>query len=128
MARASLADLLSTISPADKTAAAAAGESLTRGEEADFARQSESPVREGSEQRRPPVPAYLRFERKETRLRLDQLTALTEHARRLNKAKGTGHARITENTLIRIAVDLLLADIDRADGATEERIRRSLEY
>lgn len=73
-------------------------------------------------------PAYLEFERKETRLRVDQLRELTEHARRLNRAKGAGGPRITENTLIRIAVDLLLADIDRADGSSEERIRRSLEY
>lgn len=73
-------------------------------------------------------PAYLEFERKETRLRVDQLRELTEHARRLNRMKGVGGQRITENTLIRIAVDLLLADIDRADGSTEERIRRSLEF
>jgi hypothetical protein len=73
-------------------------------------------------------PTYLEFERKETRLRVDQLRELTEHARRLNRTKGAGGPRITENTLIRIAVDLLLADIDRADGSTEERIRRSLEY
>jgi len=73
-------------------------------------------------------PAYLEFERKETRLRVDQLRELTEHARRLNRAKGAGGPRITENTLIRIAVNLLLADIDRADGSSEERIRRSLEY
>jgi hypothetical protein len=73
-------------------------------------------------------PAYLEFERKETRLRVDQLRELTEHARRLNRAKGAAGPRITENTLIRIAVDLLLADIDRADGSSEERIRRSLEY
>jgi hypothetical protein len=73
-------------------------------------------------------PAYRDFERKETRLRVDQLRELTEHARRLNRAKGAGGPRITENTLIRIAVDLLLADIDRADGSTEERLRRSLEY
>jgi len=73
-------------------------------------------------------PAYLEFERKETRLRVDQLRELTEHARRLNRSKGAGGPRITENTLIRVAVDLLLADIDRADGSSEERIRRSLEY
>ncbi|WP_271986279.1 hypothetical protein [Pseudoclavibacter terrae] len=61
------------------------------------------------------VPKYLRLERKETRLRADQYAALTENARRLNKAKGVGGERITENTLIRIAVDLLL---DRAGDLT----------
>ena len=88
-----------------------------------------SPIRPSRPRRiRTAEPAYLEFERKETRLRVDQLRELTEHARRLNRAKGAGGSRITENTLIRIAVDLLLADIDRADGSTEERIRRSLEY
>jgi hypothetical protein len=52
------------------------------------------------------VPTYLGFERKETRLRLHQLTALTEHSRRLSRTKGSGRTRITENTVIRIAVDL----------------------
>jgi len=92
------------------------------------ARGEQSPARAPRPRRaRAAGPAYREFERKETRLRVDQLRELTEHARRLNRAKGAGGMRITENTLIRIAVDLLLADIDRANGSTEERIRRSLE-
>jgi hypothetical protein len=128
MARASLADLLDMISTADAPTPATADKSPTRGVEADLESPGEPPAEDRIGRRRPSEPAYLGFERKETRLRLDQLTALTEHARRLNKVKGAGRTRITENTLIRIAVDLLLADIDRADGTTEERIRRSLEY
>jgi hypothetical protein len=52
---------------------------------------------------------------------------LTVHARRLNRAKPDAGARITENSLIRIAVDLMLARIGNAAGADEDAIRRSLE-
>jgi hypothetical protein len=46
--------------------------------------------------------------RKECRLRPDQLDALTALARRLNRERKGKGERITENTLIRWAVDLLL--------------------
>jgi hypothetical protein len=71
-------------------------------------------------------PSYLRFVRKETRLREDQQNQLTQHARRLNRAKTTASARITDNTLIRVAVDLLLARIDTAAGDDEKSILESL--
>jgi hypothetical protein len=73
-----------------------------------------------------PTP-YLEFARKETRLREDQQNLLTQHARRLNRAKATGTPRITDNTLIRVAVDLLLARIDSATGDDEAAILKSLE-
>ncbi|TPW78537.1 hypothetical protein FJ658_00960 [Schumannella sp. 10F1B-5-1] len=63
--------------------------------------------------------------RKDTRLREDQLAALTVHARRLNRAK-TGGVRITENTLIRIGVDLLLDRVFNAIGDDEDELRKSL--
>jgi hypothetical protein len=69
---------------------------------------------------------YLQFERKDTRLRADQLNSLTRLARDLTKAKGPGGVRITENTLIRVAVDLLLSETGRLMGATEDDLRRSL--
>lgn len=69
---------------------------------------------------------YLRLVRKETRLREDQQNQLTLEARRLNRAKATGTARITDNTLIRIAVDLLLARINGARGDDETAILESL--
>jgi hypothetical protein len=71
-------------------------------------------------------PLFRRLDRKETRLRSDQYAALTEHARRLNRAKGTGGERITENTLIRVAIDVLLSRIDELHGATEEELRKSV--
>ena len=72
------------------------------------------------------VPTYLRFVRKETRIREDQQNQLTVEARRLNRAKVSQGARITENSLIRIAIDLLLTQIDAAAGDDEESIRKSL--
>ena len=72
------------------------------------------------------LPTYLRLVRKETRLREDQQNQLTLEARRLNRAKAAGTPRITDNTLIRIAVDLLLERVARADGDDESSILRSL--
>jgi len=72
------------------------------------------------------APLYLRLERKETRLRVDQYEALTVHARRLNRAKGPGGERITENTLIRVAIDLLLANAENLSGSAEDALRNSV--
>ena len=72
------------------------------------------------------VPKYLTLVRKEARLREDQLDNLTSLTRALNrKRKGTGE-RITENTLIRIAVDLLLNKSDELKGITEQELRESV--
>ena len=72
------------------------------------------------------VPKYLTLVRKESRLREDQLDSLTSLTRSLNrKRKGSGE-RITENTLIRIAVDLLMNHSDRLQGTTEEELSASV--
>lgn len=89
-----------------------------------------SPVRRSS----PPTqtaaggPRYSDFARKETRLRVAQQNALTEHARRLNRLKGPGGQRITDNTLMRVAVDLLLSRADKLDGRDEAELRRSVGF
>ena len=70
--------------------------------------------------------SYEDFERKEARLRPDQYETLTINARRLNKMKGTGGVRITENTLIRVALDMLIARMPELQGSTEEELRRSM--
>ena len=75
---------------------------------------------------KPGMPAYLLYVRKETRLREDQQNQLTLQARRLNRAKTTRGARITENSLIRVAVDLFLAQADSAGGDDEDAIRKSM--
>lgn len=61
-----------------------------------------------------PTPKYLTYVRKECRLRPDQLDALTALARKLNRERKGGE-RITENTLIRWAVDLLLNQASHID-------------
>jgi hypothetical protein len=71
-------------------------------------------------------PLYLRYQRKETRLRDDQQNGLTLLARRLTRAKGSGGERITDNTLIRVAVDLLLARSTDLAGADEDALRASV--
>lgn len=72
------------------------------------------------------VPKYLTLLRKEARLREDQTLALARLARQLNRQKRKRGERITENTLIRVAVDLLLSQEDQIWGATEEEIREAL--
>ena len=68
----------------------------------------EAPPAQASPPEERPLPPYLTYVRKECRLRPDQLDALTALARRLNRERKGKGERITENTLIRWAVDLLL--------------------
>lgn len=74
----------------------------------------------------PTTAAYLALQRKETRLREGQVDALTAAARELNRSKTVGGERITENTLIRVAVDLLLSKASRLKGSSEAEIRKSV--
>lgn len=75
----------------------------------------------------PRLPKYLALERKEARLRGDQVDSLASLARRVNRQKPSrGGERITENTLIRVAVDWLLSQEEHVGGSTEEEIRRGL--
>ncbi|NKX54779.1 hypothetical protein HGG74_09555 [Arthrobacter sp. E918] len=69
--------------------------------------------------------------RREARVYDDQADALTVLARRLNNGrrlpggKTTGE-RITDNTLLRLAIDLLLTRADELEGTTEEELAASL--
>ena len=72
------------------------------------------------------TPKWQRLERKELRLRGDQLDELARLRRGLNRQRGGEGERITENTLIRVAVDLLLARADQLRGATEDELRQSV--
>jgi len=74
----------------------------------------------------PPVAKYKTFERKEALLRPDQLRALAELADTVMAARPVQVERLTENTLIRVAVDLLLAHRDRLWGSTERELLKSL--
>jgi hypothetical protein len=72
------------------------------------------------------TPRYMQFQRKEARLREDQADELSVLARKLSRAKAGPGERITDNTLIRVAVDLLLAQKDRLAGEDEGQLRRSV--
>ncbi len=71
------------------------------------------------------LPKYLTLIRKETRLREDQLEKLTVLTRKLNRQRRGGE-RITENTLIRVALDLLLEQSEELKGSTESELREAL--
>lgn len=72
-------------------------------------------------------PRYLQLTRKEVRFRDDHLEALDKLARRLQRAR-RGHPgeRITENTLVRVAVAALLQRADDLTGRTEAELLESL--
>nr|MBK7066638.1 hypothetical protein [Deltaproteobacteria bacterium] len=63
--------------------------------------------------------------RKEVRFREEQLDALDRAVRRLMRARKGAAERITENTLVRVAVDLLLERADALSGSTEAELLRS---
>ena len=72
------------------------------------------------------LPKYKTLDRKETRLRADQLEALNTVTKGLNRKRRGKGERLTDNTLIRVAVDLLLSRADELQGMTEEELRQSL--
>ena len=133
MPRKNLSDLLSTVEVPITAAAASAETAVTAAEPPVRTASPTAPPRSLSTApavRAKPVetegPPYLALVRKETRLREDQQNLLTLHARRLNRVKPRGAPRITDNSLIRIAIDLLLARIEEAAGGDEASILKSL--
>lgn len=66
------------------------------------------------------------YDRLEARLREDQVIQLDALVRRLNKQRSGPGERITKNTLLRVATDLLLAQGDAVTGETEAEIRASV--
>jgi hypothetical protein len=71
-------------------------------------------------------PRYLQLERKELRIRVDQADELARLTRRINRARRGAGERITDNTLIRVAIDLLLERTVQLEGTTEDELRKSL--
>lgn len=69
---------------------------------------------------------YLTFQRSEARLRPDQMTALAALRRQVAANRTDKTERITDNTLLRLAVDLLLKNAALIAGDTEEEMRRAL--
>ena len=72
-------------------------------------------------------PKFLRLQRKDTLIWPEQLERLTVLQRALNRKRPRGQGeRITENTLIRLAIDLLLSRQAELAGASEDELRRSV--
>ncbi|WP_086560136.1 hypothetical protein [Streptomyces africanus] len=72
------------------------------------------------------TPRYLTFVRTEARLTPEQVAAIAALRRRVAANRQDKAERITDNTLLRLAVDLLLANADRIKGDTEAEMRRAL--
>ncbi|ABW33419.1 hypothetical protein [Acaryochloris marina] len=68
------------------------------------------------------VPKYLTMERKEIRLPQEHLDQLTMLARQLNRARKNSGERITENTLIRVAIAAMLEHTDQLRGISEDEL------
>lgn len=84
------------------------------------------PVAPGDHNGAADVPKWLTFEPKPTRQRRDQLDWIEGKRKELNSLRGRAGERLTDNTLIRVAVDLLIANGDRLAGTTEAELRASL--
>jgi hypothetical protein len=71
-------------------------------------------------------PKYLTLVRKEARLTELQIEQLTAISRKLNRQRRGRGERLTENTLIRVAIELLLSRADSLSGTTEAELLESL--
>lgn len=69
---------------------------------------------------------YTELVRKELRLHADQADELTVLATKVQRARREKGERITDNTLIRVAVDLLLKRQNELVGSTEDELRVAL--
>lgn len=81
---------------------------------------AEVPVEDGG------LAKFARLTRKDARVRADQDAALGALATTLMRRRRVKSERITENTLIRVAIDLLLAHADHLRGGTERELRKSV--
>lgn len=73
------------------------------------------------------TPKWKKLESKDVRFRSDQLTELEQLRRRVAAARDDKTERFTTNTLVRVAVDLLLSRADDLEGDTEDALRESLD-
>lgn len=86
-----------------------------------------SPKRKAAQAARAATPErFDEFIRKESRLREDQVDELAVIAKRIMRNRTEGGPRITDNTIIRVAVDLLLSRAGELRGNSEDELRASL--
>lgn len=74
----------------------------------------------------PGVPYFATLIRKDVRIREDQSRTLADCAAGLMKRRAHKAERLTENTLIRVAIDLLLEHAEALHGSTEAELLASL--
>lgn len=72
------------------------------------------------------MPKYQTMERVDTRLRPDQVTTLARLRKRVARSRSDKRERITDATLVRIALDLLFDHSDALHGDTEDALRESV--
>lgn len=92
-------------------------------------RQENIPLQESTEEtelQSLKVAKYLKLKHKEARLRQNQIDTLTDLTRSLNRKRAKKGERLTDNTLIRVAVDLLLSKASELQGDTEEELKKSV--
>jgi len=73
-----------------------------------------------------PPAKYERLDRKDVRIFPGQMEQLARLSRRLNKRRNGAGERLTENTLIRCAIDLLFEYDHHLQGIDEDQLRESL--
>lgn len=73
-----------------------------------------------------PQPRYLEMQRVDGRIRPDQSEDLAALRRRILRGRADRSERITDNTLLRVAVDLLLARAGEVAGDTEDELAAAL--
>lgn len=71
-------------------------------------------------------PRYAQYVRKEARVRDDQAAALVILRKKVAAQRTVKVEPVTDNVLIRLAIDLLLAHSDRLHGDTEDELRAAL--
>ena len=85
--------------------------------------QTPAPRKSGSQDDR---PRYQQMARMEARIRHDQVRDLADLRRAVAANRTDKTERITDNTLVRIAVDFLLAHRELLEGNTEDELRASV--
>lgn len=91
-------------------------------------REPETPaITEPANPRTPETgPRYAQYVRKEARVRDDQAAALVVLRKKVAAQRTAKVEPITDNVLIRLAIDLLLANSGRLRGDTEDELRAAL--
>lgn len=88
---------------------------------------AQNPARKRLTESRPVgVPRYLTLVRKELRITEEQADQISRTSRSLNMARQGEGERITDNTLVRLGISLLIDRLEELHGTTEAELHQSL--